>query len=304
MAARRGVIRIGVSGWTYAPWRGRVFPKGLPRSRELGHIARLFPTIEVNGTFYALQRAETYRRWGTEVPAGFIFAVKGPRFLTHLRRLQQPEIPLANFLASGPLALGPKLGPVLWQFPPSFRFDPDRLEPFLALLPRTTRDAAALARRHDHRVREPWLSAGRNRRLRHAVEIRHDSFRDPAFPALLRRYGVALVCADTVEWPRLMDLTSDFVYCRLHGAEELYRSAYDDVALDRWAARITAWAEGRVMTGGDFADPDHPGRPRPRDVYLYFDNTDKMRAPEDADRLAWRVSRITSNILSARSEAR
>jgi len=280
-----GHIRIGVSGWTYPPWRGNFYPKGLAQKRELAHAAGRFPALEINGTFYGLQRPEVFTRWADATPAGFLFAVKGSRFITHTKRLREVETPLANFFASGILRLGPKLGPVLWQFPPSFRFDPGLIRDFLALLPRDTRAAARLAGRHDARM-EGRAETGTDARrpLRHAMEIRHDSFRDRAFVDLLGEHGVALVCADTAKWPLLMDLTADFVYCRLHGSTELYRSRYEDEALRRWAKRVAAWAEGRPMSDGDFIGaPDR--HPKPRDVFLFFDNTDKLHAPEDAVRL-------------------
>ena len=166
-----------------------------------------------------------------------------------MKRLNEPTAPLANFIASGLLRLGPKLGPILWQLPPSFRFDRAKLEAFFALLPRDTEAAAACGRRHDHRLRaRAWLRPDVRRPIRHALEIRHESFRDPAFIELLRKHDIALVCADTVEWPLLMDLTSDFVYCRLHGSRELYRSGYSAAEIARWAGRIRAWRDGKPMT--------------------------------------------------------
>jgi uncharacterized protein YecE (DUF72 family) len=200
-------------------------------------------------------------------------------------------VPLANFFASGLLRLGPKLGPILWQFPANFRFDAARIEEFLRLLPRDTKAAARLGRKHDRRLKAPaWLRPDELRPLRHAFEIRSDTFRDQAFIDLLRKYDVALVCADTVEWPRLMDVTSDFVYCRLHGSQELYSSGYDGEALDEWAARVAAWA-----TGGEPADAERvggPARRRRRDVFVYFDNDAKVRAPFDAIGLNERVERL------------
>jgi uncharacterized protein YecE (DUF72 family) len=277
-----GKIRIGISGWTYAPWRGVFYPRGLPQKRELAFAAERFPTIEINGTFYSLQRPEYFASWAEQTPADFVFSVKGPRFLTHMKRLRDIEAPLGNFLGSGLLRLGAKLGPILWQFPASFRFDPERLEPFLALLPRDTAHAAAFAARHaDHRLAgRAWTRTDATRPLRHAFEVRHESFRDRAFIDLLRRHRVALVCSDAVAWPRLMDVTADFVYCRLHGSEELYASGYDDVALDVWAARVAAWSSGREPPdAGRIA-----GKPpvRRRDVFVYFDNDAKVRAPPDA----------------------
>jgi uncharacterized protein YecE (DUF72 family) len=286
---RRGDVRIGLSGWTYKSWRGRFYPKGLPHKRELSHAGSIFSTVEINGTFYSMQRPNSFGRWVELTPDDFVFAVKGPRFLTHMKRLNEPVTPLANFIASGVLRLGDKIGPILWQLPPNFRFDRDKLDAFFRLLPRDTRAAAALGRRHDHRLKaRAWLRAGpRPRRLRHAIEVRHDSFRDPAFIDLLRRRDVALVCADTVEWPLLMDLTSDFVYCRLHGSRELYRSGYSGAELGRWAKRIRAWRDGKPMRDGIFVGT--PAKPMPRDVYVYFDNTDKLMAPRDGQALMRRL---------------
>lgn len=289
--ARRSQVHIGVSGWRYKPWRGQFYPEGLPQKDELVHLASVFSTVEINGTFYSMQTPDAFARWADETPEGFVFAVKGPRFLTHMKRLRDPEAPLANFMASGLLRLGPKLGPVLWQLPPNFQFDPERLEAFFELLPRDTEQAVRLGRRHDHRLKSrAWLRVESRRPIRHAIEIRHESFRDPAFIALLRKHRIALVCADTVEWPLLMDLTADFVYCRLHGASELYRSAYSAAELSRWAKRVRAWRDGRPMTDGTFAGPPLKRRQR-RDVYVYFDNTDKLHAPQDARALMQKLER-------------
>lgn len=283
-AARPGEVRIGLSGWTYASWRGRFYPEGLPHNRELAHVGSVFPTVEINGTFYSMQRPDSFARWAEATPDGFVFAVKGPRFLTHMKKLKDPVAPLGNFIASGVLRLGPKLGPILWQLPPNFRFDAAKLEAFFKLLPRDTRAAASCGRRHDHRLKaRAWLRSDARRRIRHALEVRHESFRDPAFIALLRKHDIALVCADTVDWPLLMDLTSDFVYCRLHGSRELYRSGYSPAEIERWARRIRAWRDGKPMRDGAFAGP--PAKARPRDVFVYFDNTDKLKAPHDAQAL-------------------
>ncbi len=285
-----GLIRIGISGWTYAPWRGAFYPAELPQRRELEWASRRFRSIEINGTFYRLQQPESFLRWHEETPDGFVFAIKGPRYVTHLRRLRDIETPLANFLASGVLRLGAKLGPMLWQFPPWMRFDAERFEPFLSMLPKDTEQACALARRHDARVAGgEALKLDKHRPIRHAVEIRHDSFRSPEFIEMLRRHGVALVCADTVDWPRLMDLTADFVYCRLHGSQELYVSGYDEASLDRWAARVGAWADGSEPDDAERVMPPVPSRLEKRDVYVYFDNDVKVRAPVDAASLAERL---------------
>lgn len=275
-------VRIGISGWTYRPWRGTFYPAGLPQKKELAHAASIFRSIEINGTFYSMQRGESFAAWADATPDDFVFAVKGPRYLTHMLKLRNAEAPLGNFFASGPLRLGAKLGPILWQFPPNFRFNPEKLETFFRLLPRDTEQAAACGRHHDHRLKgRAWLRSDHRRRIRHAMEIRHESFRDPAFIELLRKHNVALVCADTVEWPLLMDITADFIYVRLHGSTELYKSAYGRPALRRWAARVKAWSEGGPMTDGHFVHPKQPRR-RPRDVFFYFDNTDKLQAPKDA----------------------
>ncbi|HEX4782413.1 MAG TPA: DUF72 domain-containing protein, partial [Usitatibacter sp.] len=189
-----GRIRIGISGWRYEPWRGEFYPKGLAQHAELEYAARQFPTLEVNGTFYSLQRPEFFAQWHAASPPGFVFAVKGSRFITHMKRLKDIEKPLANFFASGILRLREKLGPFLWQFPESFRFDADRFEAFFKMLPRDTAAALQLARRRDARVKgRCCLTVDTDRKLRHAIEIRHESFVDPALVKLLRKHRIALV---------------------------------------------------------------------------------------------------------------
>jgi uncharacterized protein YecE (DUF72 family) len=273
-------VRIGISGWRYAPWRGKFYPDGLRQKDELAFAARQFSSIEINGTFYSLQRPQSFVAWRDATPDDFVFAVKGPRFITHMKKLKDVETPLANFFASGVLALNQKLGPVLWQLPPNFHFHPDNLATFFDLLPRTTGNALQLAGKHDARLNgRNWLNMGADRPLRHALEIRHDSFRDPAFIALLRRHRIGLVVADTVEWPLLMDATADFVYVRLHGSQQLYASGYGPKALSVWAARVRAWQSGGEAKG-DHAGPSAPKQRR--DVYVYFDNDAKVRAPVDA----------------------
>lgn len=281
--SKKPKIRIGISGWRYAPWRGVFYPKDLRQRDELAYAAGVFNTIEINGTFYSLQRPESFRAWRDQTPEDFVFAVKGARYITHMRRLSDAGTALANFFASGVLLLEQKLGPVLWQLPPNFSFQPDRLARFFDLLPRTTKEAARLARRHDARMKDrAWTRADADRPIRHALEIRHDSFRDPAFIKLLRRHRVGLVVADTVEWPLLMDVTADFVYCRLHGSRQLYASGYGAKALAKWAGRIRDWTSGGEAEG-DHAGP--PARRAQRDVYVYFDNDAKVRAPFDAQAL-------------------
>jgi uncharacterized protein YecE (DUF72 family) len=281
-------IRIGISGWRYAPWRGVFYPQDLAQKDELRHAASIFSTIEINGSFYSLQRPESYARWYEHAPADFVFAVKGGRFITHMKKLKDVETPLANFLASGVFNLREKLGPILWQFPPNFRFDAQRVGDFLQLLPKDTRSALRLARKHDARLKgRARLAIDAERPLRHAFEIRHESFCDPAFMKLLRENGAALVIAETARrWPMFEDVTADFMYIRLHGDKELYRSGYGDKALERWAARIRAWHRGSQPKDANTCSGTKPPTSRARDIYVYFDNTDvKLRAPIDAQRL-------------------
>jgi uncharacterized protein YecE (DUF72 family) len=290
--ARKADIRIGISGWTYAPWRGKFYPEDLPHKRELSYVGEKFRSVEVNGTFYGSLRPESFLRWAKEVPEDFLFAVKGPRYITHTRRLRNVEKPLANFFATGVLGLGEKLGPILWQFPPNFKFDADLMEGFLALLPHDMHAAAKLARKHEKKFGSgPIPRVTDNRAVRHAVEIRHESFVTPDFVALLRKHRVALVCADTVDWPRLMDVTADFVYCRLHGSKELYASGYGSRDIAEWARRVAAWSRGAESRGGDWASDRKPRKRSARDVFVYFDNDMKVRAPKDARSLAAAVGK-------------
>ena len=288
--ARRGKIRIGISGWTYRPWRGVFYPAGLPQSQELRYAAQRFGAIEINGTFYGMQRPSSFSRWRAAAGDDIVFAIKGSRFITHMLRLRRIETPLANFLASGLLNLGPELGPILWQFPARQPFDPGLFREFFEQLPRTTMEAASLAARHDARLEGRSATVAEvDQPMRYAVEIRHDSFRSPEFIDLLSEFNVALVVADTVEWPLLMDVTSDFVYCRLHGS------------LDRWATRVLAWAAG--------TEPDDAMRVRGpagvrrngRDVFVFFDNDAKVRAPFDAMGLIERVRKITPEAVRPRA---
>jgi uncharacterized protein YecE (DUF72 family) len=299
-ADKPGTVKGGISGWRYKPWRGVFYPEDLSQKQELHFASRQLPTIEINGTFYNLQRPEYFRHWAAETPDDFVFSVKCPRFITHIKRLKDVSAPLANFYATGVLKLGPKLGPFLWQFPPSFKFDAERIEAFFKILPRDAIEAAAFARRHaDRPFSRPTVRAADNQPLRHSMEIRNESFRAPEFVELLRKYNVALVVADTVEWPRLMDLTSDFVYCRLHGSEVLYTSGYDDASLDQWAARVAAWAKGGEAPDGDRASGQPAPRPPRRDVFVYFDNDAKVRAPRDAHSLIVKLERLLGRRLGS-----
>jgi len=284
-------LRIGISGWTYPPWRGgTLYPKKWPQKRELEYASRQINSIEINGTFYSLQRPESFRACYEATPDDFVFSVKGGRFITHIKRLKDVEAPLANFFASGVLNLKEKLGPFLWQLPPSFHYDRERLENFFDLLPRDTSAAAALARSHSDRLdSHRFIRADRRRRLRHALEVRHRSFEQPEFIELLRAYDIGLVVADTAgKWPFMEDCTSDFVYVRLHGDEELYVSGYTGVALKDWERKIRAWAAGKIPAKAQLAGKRGHKRVR-RDVYVYFDNDVKVRAPYDAMTLAHRL---------------
>jgi uncharacterized protein YecE (DUF72 family) len=288
-------IRVGISGWRYAPWRGTFYPKDLPQREELRYASNILPIIEINGSFYALQRPQSYAKWYAETPEDFIFSVKGPRYITHMRRLREVEKPLANFFASGLFNLREKLGPILWQFPPDFKYDKERMRAFLALLPRDTAAAVAVARKRDAfmkgRVR---LSAGAKRPLRYAIEVRNDSFLDHSFIDLLREHNVAAVIAETARrWPMIQDITADFLYMRLHGDTEIYRSGYTDKALRRWAVRIAAWSRGTEPGDARKVVPKRVPVKKKRDVYCFFDNTDvKLRAPFDAQTLLKILDRI------------
>ena len=279
-------IYVGISGWRYPPWRGIFYPPKLTQARELEFASRALPSIEINGSFYSLQRPENYAAWYDATPDGFVFSVKGNRYITHILRLQDIETPLANVFASGVFNLREKLGPFLWQFPPSFKFEPERIERFFKLLPHTTEQALKLARRRDAKMKgRSRLAIDQNRPLRHAMEIRHSSFITPAFVELLRQYQVALVVADTAgKWPYCEDVTSDFLYLRLHGDKELYASGYSEAALARWAERIRIWRAGKEPEDAQrIAGPSTISKPR--DVYCYFDNDIKVKAPFDARHL-------------------
>jgi uncharacterized protein YecE (DUF72 family) len=277
-------LHIGISGWTYAGWRGVFYPKKLAHRLELQFASHAFNSIEINGSFYSLQRPSSYQRWYAETPQGFIFSVKGARFITHMKKLRDVEAPLANFFASGVLCLREKLGPILWQFPPNFGWNEERFTEFFQLLPRDTRGAVKLAKKHDAKVKgRAWTKTDAIRPIRHAVEIRHSTFMNPEFFALLRRHNIAFVVADTAgKWPYAEDLTADFVYCRLHGAEQLYVSGYSDKELDWWANRIQHWRKGKQPRDAKLVSDRKAAPAGKRDVYLYFDNDAKVHAPFNA----------------------
>jgi uncharacterized protein YecE (DUF72 family) len=281
-------IRVGISGWRYPPWRGQFYPTGLPIAAELSYASHSFQTLEINGSFYSLQRPESYALWYAQTPAGFVFALKGGRYITHMLKLRKVEQALANFFASGVFNLRDKLGPVLWQFPPTLGFDAERFESFFALLPTDTAAALALARRRGRWMKgRTRLGIDDSRPLRHVVEIRHESFLAPAFIRLLGKYHIALAVAESAgRWPLIGDVTADFLYIRLHGQKQLYTDGYGDRALERWARRIRMWESGGAPEDIERVVASRPAVASQRDVFCYFDNTDgKLRAPTDARRL-------------------
>jgi len=287
----QGDIRIGISGWRYVPWRKDFYPEKLAQRRELEYASRQLRSIEINGTFYALQRPSSFEAWHDQTPDDFIFSVKGPRYITHITRLDHPKEPLANFFASGILRLGKKLGPVLWQFPPSFRYDEAKMDDFFSLLPRDTAQASKLARSRGERMKgRAAITSPETLALRHAVEIRHLSFECEAFIQQLRKHQIAIVVADTAgKWPVIEDVTSDFVYVRLHGDEKLYVSGYTDAALDKWEKKIRRWSLGGYPRDAHQLTSNPSVRPDGRDVFVYFDNDVKVKAPFDAMKLADRL---------------
>lgn len=280
-------IRIGISGWRYGPWRKDFYPKGLRQDDELAFASRAVNSIEINGSFYALQTPQRYCTWRDQTPEGFVFSVKAPRYITHVRRLKEIEEPLANFFASGPLLLGDKLGPVLWQFPPSMKYDQARFAQFLEQLPHDRAGARDCAKHCAERLRDNGgTEIDGNAPLRHAVEIRHPSFVCEGFVELLRAHNVALVVADSAgKWPYVEDVTADFIYMRLHGDVELYSSGYTARALRRWKTRIQAWSQGSQPDDAELIIQRAPRKRASRDIYCYFDNDQKVHAPYDARRL-------------------
>jgi uncharacterized protein YecE (DUF72 family) len=268
-----GRIRVGTSGWSYPGWRGDFYPRGLVQRRELEYVAQRLDTVEINGSFYSLQRPSSYATWREQTPDDFVFAVKGGRYITHMKKLRGVETALANFFASGPLALGPKLGPVLWQLPANLPFDAERMSAFFDLLPRSTTAAAKLAEQHDDKVPDDraLTKAEVDQQLRHALEFRSETFCTEEAFALMREHDIACVVADSArKFPMAIQQTSDFMYVRLHGDEELYTSGYGPQALDQWAERCRRWAEDG-------------------DVYVYFDNDARGHAPHDAMALLQKV---------------
>lgn len=275
-------LEIGISGWSYNSWRGTFYPVGLERDRELEFASRQLPTIEINSTFYTFHKPASYLRWYETTPADFVFSVKANREMTHVKRLRNIEISIANFFSSGLLALKEKLGPILWQLPPSMEFDPEIFEDFLKKLPHDFNQAIHLVKRSSLPIERRFQIVEQNLKIRHAIEVRNMSFLNPWFIELLRTYNVAIVFADTAgKWPYMEDVTADFIYLRLHGDNELYTSGYDAQTLNFWSKRISTWLDGEEPS--DRLTISEQRAPRiQRDVYVYFDNDRKVRAPLDA----------------------
>ncbi|MEP7057680.1 MAG: DUF72 domain-containing protein [Caldimonas sp.] len=257
--AKTSAIRVGVGGWTYAPWRANFFPEGLPHHRELEYASERLTAIEINGTYYRTQKPESFAKWRDETPPGFMFSVKASRYATNQRVLADAGDSIERFVNSGLAELGPKLGPLIWQFMPTKRFDPADFEAFLALLPKSVDGL----------------------KLRHAMDVRHESFMTPEYLKLARKYKVATVFADSDEYPSFADLTGDFVYARLMRTESAVKTGYPAAALDRWAARARTWVEG--------GEPDElprveasQGQTKARDAFVYFISGAKERAPAAA----------------------
>lgn len=289
--SRGSRIVIGVSGWSYKHWRGRFYPDGLRQRDELPYAASQLDSVELNGTFYSLQRPDSFRAWHAQTPDGFVFAVKGSRFISHNKKLHGVDTALANFFASGLLLLREKLGPIVWQLPERMRFDAARLDDFLSALPRDTAAAAELATHHDERVADRnWTETDETRPLRYALEPRNMEFFSAECVEILRRHDVALVAADSGKWPLFEEVTASFMYLRLHGSPMTYASRYSDAALDRWAAAIDAWSRGGEPEDAvRVTNRPLPSR-RQRDVYCYFDNDAHAHAPRDALRLRYHVA--------------
>lgn len=266
---RSGTIRAGMGGWTFEPWDTSFYPEKLAKAKQLHYASRQVPTIEVNGTYYSSFKEPTFVKWANESPEGFVFSLKGNRFVTNRRVLAEAGESMMRFLGSGVSALGDKLGPILWQFMPAKKFDPDDFEAFLKLLPEK-QDGV---------------------KLRHAVEVRNDSFATPEFVALARKYKVAIVYADHARYPAIADVTGDFVYARLQTGKDENPDCYEPQRLDEWAGRAKLWADGKTPSDLPRADPATEAPGEPRDVFVYFITEGKVRAPFGAMALMQRIDK-------------
>jgi uncharacterized protein YecE (DUF72 family) len=265
--SKLGHIGVGVGGWTFEPWRGVFYPKGLVQAKELAYASTKLTAIEINATYYGSQKPESFRKWAREVPDGFLFSVKGSRVTTNRRVLAEAGDSIKRFFDSGVIELGDRLGPALWQFAPTKKFDESDFGKFLELLPQQMD----------------------NRRLRHVVEVRHDSFRTPAFTRLLRRFSIPAVFAEHDTYPAIADVTGDFVYARLQKGDDSIATGYPPKALDQWAGRVRAWAKGDQPDDLARVEPDHRPAAKPRDVFVYFIHEGKVRAPAAAMALIERL---------------
>jgi uncharacterized protein YecE (DUF72 family) len=254
------MIRVGIGGWVYEPWRGTFYPPGLPKAQEFAFACSKVTSIEVNATFYRTQTPATFRKWADESPEGFVFALKGPRYVSNRRVLAEAGPVIEGFLKSGIVELGSKLGPLVWQLAPTKKFDPEDIAGFLKLLPKSYEGV----------------------RLRHVLEVRHESFRTVEFVRLLRQHGTAVVYADSEDYPAIPDVTGDFVYARLQRSSESHPTGYASDEIDAWMARCREWERGGAPSDLVLVDPDGPTAGKPRDCYVYFIAGAKERNPAAA----------------------
>jgi uncharacterized protein YecE (DUF72 family) len=269
MTLKSGRIYVGIGGWTFAPWRGVFYPTGLAHAKELAYASGRLTSIEVNGTFYRTQTPATFRKWASEVPAAFVFSLKGPRFATNRRVLKEAGDSIKRFLDSGVTELGDRLGPLLWQFAPTKKFDAADFGGFLELLPD----------KFDGRA------------LRHVIEVRHDSFRTAEFVALLRKFAMPTVFTDHAKYPNIADVTGDFVYARLQRGQDKIATAYPPKEISGWAARLKCWADGKEPVDLPRVQPAPKGKSAPRDVFAYVIHEGKIRAPAGAMALIAQMNR-------------
>ncbi len=288
-------IYIGCSGWTFPGWRGTFYPKDLSQKKELEYASRVLSSIEINGTFYSMQKPQTFQRWYDETPEDFVFSVKGPEYITHRQRLKDVSIPLSNFLASGILNLRKKLGPILWQVPPNMILKDDRFEIFLKMLPHDSKAAAKIAKKHSDWMKERSLTKiDENFPIRHAFEFRHPSFMNPDFVRLMRKHGVAIVFAHSggERAPYFEDVTSDFIYCRMHGQEPKFKNGYTKDVHSWLAERIKLWISGKQPKDAMCILDQAPPKSK-KDAFIYFDTEEKIYAPSDALNLKKTLSGIS-----------